>query len=101
MSGDTATTSLVLSQGAPIASMSASLPGDFARAPNVPNALAWQLDQVPTHRAVVHQATGMVSVQRGVVVDDALALLRAYAFAEDRPVGDVAADVVGGVLRFD
>jgi len=66
-----------------------------------PNALAWQLDQVPTHRAVVHQATGMVSVQRGVVVDDALALLRAYAFAEDRPVGDVAADVVGGVLRFD
>jgi hypothetical protein len=63
--------------------------------------LAWQLEQVPAHRAVVHQATGMVSVQAQVPIHDALALLRAHAFAQDRLVGDVAADVVAGVLRFD
>jgi hypothetical protein len=65
-----------------------------------PGSLAWQLEQVPAHRAVLHQATGMVSVQAGVSVRDALALLRAHAFANDRLVGDVAADVVAGALRF-
>ncbi len=66
-----------------------------------PGLLAWQLEHVPAHRAVVHQATGMVSVQAGVPVADALALLRAYAFAEDRSLGVVAADVVAGRLRLD
>jgi len=66
-----------------------------------PGALAWQLEQVPAHRAVVHQATGMVSVQAAVPVKDALALMRAYSFAEDRSITDVAADVVGGRLRLD
>ena len=65
-----------------------------------PGSLAWQLEHVPAHRAVVHQATGMVSVQAGVTVEDALVLLRAYAFAEDRPIGVVAADVVAGRLPF-
>jgi hypothetical protein len=63
--------------------------------------LAQQLEQVPLHRAVVHQAAGMVSVQANVPVDDALVLLRAYAFVEDRPISAVAADVVGGRLRLD
>jgi hypothetical protein len=63
--------------------------------------VAWQLEQVPAHRAVVHQAAGMVSVQAAVSVDDALALLRAHAFAEGHRIGDVVADVVGGQLRFD
>jgi hypothetical protein len=63
--------------------------------------VAWQLEQVPSHRAVVHQATGRVSVQASVSVDDALTLLRAYAFAEDRPISDVASDVADGHLRFD
>ncbi|HEX9506362.1 MAG TPA: GAF and ANTAR domain-containing protein, partial [Acidimicrobiia bacterium] len=44
-------------------------------------ALAWQLEEFPAHRAEVHQATGMVSVHADVGVDDAQALLRAYAFA--------------------
>jgi hypothetical protein len=66
-----------------------------------PGSLAWQLEQVPAHRAVLHQATGMVSVQARVPVHDALALLRAHAFATDRPVGDVAADVVAGMIRID
>ena len=63
--------------------------------------LAWQLEQVPLHRAEVNQAAGMVSVQAGVFVDDALVLLRAYAFAEGRTVGPIAAEVVAGSLRFD
>ncbi|HTL83998.1 MAG TPA: GAF and ANTAR domain-containing protein, partial [Acidimicrobiia bacterium] len=46
-----------------------------------PGSVAWQLEGVPAHRAVVHQATGMISVQAGASVDDALAMLRAYAFA--------------------
>jgi GAF domain-containing protein len=63
--------------------------------------LPWQLEQVPVHRAIVHHAAGMVSVQTGLSVDDALALVRAYAFAEGRPLGDVAADVTSRRLRFD
>jgi hypothetical protein len=66
-----------------------------------PGSLAWQLEQVPAHRAVVHQATGMVSVQAAVSVGDAVVMLRAYAFAEDRPISAVAADVVVGGLRLD
>lgn len=49
----------------------------------------------------VHQAAGMVSVQLGVGVGDALARLRARAFALGRPIGEVAADVVARRLRFD
>jgi hypothetical protein len=43
----------------------------------------------------------MVAVQASVTVDDAVTLLRAYAFSTDRPLNDVAGDVVRGELRFD
>jgi hypothetical protein len=52
-------------------------------------------------RAAVHQATGMVSVQLGVAVEDALARLRAYAYAAGRELDDVAADVLTRRLRFN
>ncbi len=52
-------------------------------------------------RAAVHQATGMISVQAGVPVEDALAQLRARAFATGRDLDEVAADVVARRLRFD
>ena len=48
----------------------------------------------PAHWAEVHQATGMVSVQLEVTVDEAFVRLRAYAFAEARPLRKVAGDVV-------
>lgn len=67
----------------------------------MPGGLAEQLDRVPLHLAVVHQATGKVSVQAGVSVDDAQVLLRAYAFAEDRPIQGVARDVVDGTLSLE
>lgn len=54
-----------------------------------------------TYRAEVHQATGMISVQLGVPLAEALVRLRAHAWAEGRLVGDVAADVVARRLRFD
>jgi hypothetical protein len=52
-------------------------------------------------RATVHQATGMVSVQLGVPVEDALARLRAHAFAAGRELDEVAADVLARRLRFN
>ncbi len=52
-------------------------------------------------RFVVHQASGAVSVQLGVSVEVALVRLRAYAFANDVRLVDVATDVVARRLRFD
>ena len=43
---------------------------------------------------VLYQAQGMVMVQLGVRLGEAMARLRAHAFAENRPLGEVAADVV-------
>ncbi|MGI5170782.1 GAF and ANTAR domain-containing protein [Spirillospora sp. CA-253888] len=50
--------------------------------------------------AEVHQAAGMVSVQLGCTVEQALARLRAYAFSHDLPVTQVARQVVACTLRF-
>ena len=60
-----------------------------------------QLNGVLESRAVVHQATGMISVQLGVGLGDAMLRLRAHAYAQARPVYNVAGDVVGRRLRFD
>lgn len=51
-------------------------------------------------RAEIHQATGMVLAQLGVSATDALARMRAYAFAEQRLLSEVARDVVTRRLRF-
>lgn len=58
----------------------------------------WLADPL-SDRAEVHQATGMVSVQAGVSLAEALLLLRARAFASQRPIQDVAKDVVARRLR--
>jgi hypothetical protein len=62
--------------------------------------VAWALD-VSDHRAVVHQATGMIAAQIESDVEEALVRLRAHSFAADRPIRDVAEAVVAGELRFD
>jgi GAF domain-containing protein len=49
----------------------------------------------------VHQATGMLTVQLGVTAAAALVRLRAYAFAHERRLSDVARDVVARRLRLD
>jgi hypothetical protein len=66
----------------------------------VPGSVAWQLELVPSHKMEIHQATGRISVQAAITVSDALVLLRAYAFAQDRPIREVAAEVASGDLRF-
>ncbi|MDT7715875.1 MAG: hypothetical protein QOH09_1867 [Pseudonocardiales bacterium] len=58
------------------------------------------LDHSMYGRAEIHQATGMVLAQLGVGATDALARMRAYAFVEQRLLGDVAPDVVSRRLRF-
>jgi len=70
-----------------------------AHAPD--GALAAESAQGTNYRFVVHQASGMVSVQLGVSVAEALLRLRAYAFAHDRPINDVARDVVARRVRFE
>jgi hypothetical protein len=54
-----------------------------------------------TFRAEVHQATGMISVQLDVSLAEALVRLRAHAYGNDRPIAEVAADVVARRLRFE
>ena len=66
----------------------------------VTESVAWALD-VSDHRAVVHQATGMIAVQIDADVDEALVRLRAHSFATDRTIRDVADDVVTRQIRFD
>ena len=52
-------------------------------------------------RAEVHQATGMVSVQAGLALAPSLVLLRAHSYAAERPILEVAREVIGRTLRFD
>ncbi len=63
--------------------------------------LAAELTIDRDRRSVVHQAVGMVSVQLGVTVEEALLRLRAHAFANDRPLTALARDVVERRVRFD
>jgi hypothetical protein len=48
----------------------------------------------------VHQASGMIQVQLGVSIQEALSRLRATAYAQERPINEVAQDVVERKLRF-
>ena len=47
----------------------------------------------------IQMASGMVSVQLGVTVDEALAVIRAFAFSNARELAQVADAVVDGSLR--
>ncbi len=58
------------------------------------------LDGLSEGRAEVHQATGMISVQLGVSIEEAFVRLRAHAFASNAALGDVAGEVVHRRLRF-
>ena len=57
--------------------------------------------QPATYRPEIHQATGMISVQLDVSLAEALVRLRAHAYGGDRPIAEVAADVVARRLRFE
>jgi transcriptional regulator with GAF, ATPase, and Fis domain len=63
--------------------------------------LAWSLTNATEHRAVVHQATGMIAMQLSCSVQDAFVRLRASAFAEGVGVDVVARRVVQRLVRFE
>jgi hypothetical protein len=63
--------------------------------------LAAALEEGADFQYVVHQAAGMVAVQLGVGVGEALVRLRAYAFGNNRRLPEVAKAVVAKRLRFD
>jgi ANTAR domain len=69
-------------------------------APGEPG-LAELLAVAGADRIVVHQATGMIAAQLDETIANALARLRAAAFASGRPMSDIAQDVVERRVRFD
>jgi hypothetical protein len=82
MAGIAAQSVLVLQAGAP------------------PGELAAELEESADFHYTVHQAAGMVAVQLDCSVGQALVRLRAYAFGNDRPLSEVAKDVVERTLGF-
>jgi GAF domain-containing protein len=66
-----------------------------------PGQLAAALEESADFQYVVHQAAGMVAVQLGIGVGQALVRLRAHAFGHDRRLTEVAEAVVARTLRFD
>ena len=64
-----------------------------------PGSVADELERDADFHAVVHNAAGAVSVQLGISITEALIRIRAYAFSNDRLLGDVAEDVVARRLR--
>ena len=66
-----------------------------------PDATTDELEQGPWQsRARIHQATGMVVAQLGLPPDDALAVLRAHAYAGNTSLEDVASRVLSRSVRF-
>ena len=63
-------------------------------------ALAEELERDGDFHSVVHNAAGVVSVQLGVSVTEAMIRLRAHAFSHERELRGVAQDIVARKLRF-
>lgn len=57
-------------------------------------------DRFTPHSAVVHQAAGMVTVQAGTTLADAMVRLQAHAVGQGIPLAEVSQHVVDGDLRF-
>lgn len=67
--------------------------GDTLFSPDLDGALANRLE--------VYQAQGMVMVDLGAGIEEALARLRAHAYAEGRTISAVAKDIVAGKLTLE
>lgn len=67
---------------------------------DLPDGESW-LSGLAAEHDEVYQAVGMIMAQLGVGTDEALARLRAHAFAQGRTAHDVARDVVSHRHRFD
>ena len=69
------------------------------RANGAGNGPGGQPEGLASYRAEIDQATGMLTEQLGVSVTDAFVRLRAYAYANDIQLADVARDIVARRLR--
>jgi hypothetical protein len=61
--------------------------------------VAEQLEAGADFHFAVHNAAGIVSVQEDISVTEALIRLRAFAYGNDRPLADVAQDIIARRLR--
>ncbi|MFI1401121.1 ANTAR domain-containing protein [Streptomyces sp. NPDC020681] len=59
-----------------------------------------RLEDLGAYRAEIDQATGMLTVQLGVGIEEAFVRLRAHAYARGHRLAEVAADVVARRLSF-
>jgi hypothetical protein len=95
-------TVLVTSQRAEVDAFAAVALGlvldDIPQTP--PDLYQWLSDSRALSRPEVHQATGIVSVQLGIDVTESLVRLRAHAYAQARPLLEIAREVVTHRLRF-
>jgi ANTAR domain-containing protein len=62
---------------------------------------AGQPPYLALHRAEIDQATGMLTEQLQVGIEEAFVRLRAYAYAQERRLIDVAGDIVARRLRLE
>jgi GAF domain-containing protein len=70
-----------------------------AQAGAPPETVARELEAGADFHFSVHNAAGIVSVQEGISVAEALIRLRAFAFGSDRLLADVARDVIARRLK--
>jgi hypothetical protein len=59
------------------------------------------LDDALDNRFELYQAQGMVAIQLGVEIHEAMVRIRAHAYAHNRPLSDVADDIVARKLVLD
>ena len=64
-----------------------------------PDVVAAELEIGADFHFTVHNAAGIVSVQLGISVTEALIRLRAFAFSSDRMLNDIADDVIARRVR--
>jgi GAF domain-containing protein len=72
-----------------------------AQAGAAPDTVAKELETGADFHFAVHNAAGIVSVQQGISVTEALIRLRAFAFTSNRLVAQVAQDVIARKLRLE
>jgi hypothetical protein len=70
-----------------------------AQAEAASGAIPAELETGADFHFAVHNAAGMISVQQGISVAEALIRLRAYAFSHDRLLDEVAQNVIDRKLR--
>jgi hypothetical protein len=88
---------LVLADTAALLLLDAS--GPAAGGPEAGTGPAGQPADLALHRAEIDQATGMLTEQLGIGIAEAFVRLRAYAYARDLRLAELASDIVARRVR--